>query len=229
MRECGNQRSSGHAAAHTEARVQRGLLWPCGRGLCTPAALDGGLAGSTADNHLTPSTVTQMFVVGADPEHASMHAHAACTLPSAAVQPIVEDRTQWGAECDFQQSAGLRRFCGRVQAACYGQPPRQTLPLRLWPWFWRRGRLAEPAQRARPPGALGFARRRARGFQGHRGRPSDLAPWGQSALAGRRLAAATAGLRKASEFFAHSCAIYSHNVNEPRGRARAPAPAGCGS
>ena len=32
---------------------------------------------------------------------------------------------------------------------------------------------------------------------------------------GRRLAAATAGLRKASELFAHSCPIYSHN--EPLG------------
>ena len=37
---------------------------------------------------------------------------------------------------------------------------------------------------------------------------------GPSALAGRRLAAATAGWRKASELFKHSCAIYSHN--EPR-------------
>ena len=31
---------------------------------------------------------------------------------------------------------------------------------------------------------------------------------------GRRLAAATAGLRKASELFAHSCPIYSHD-NQP--------------
>ena len=35
------------------------------------------IAESTTDDHLTlPSTLTQMFVVGADPEH------AACTLPS---------------------------------------------------------------------------------------------------------------------------------------------------
>ena len=52
----------------------------------------------------------------------------------------------------------------------------------------------------------------------------DLGPsrptLGPSALAGRRLAAATAGLRKASELFAHSCTIYSHN--EPFARAIQP-------
>jgi hypothetical protein len=50
-----------------------------------------------------------------------------------------------------------------------------------------------------------------------RGRPAPrlagpLRPTlGPSALAERRLAAATAGLRKASELFKHSCPIYSHN------------------
>ena len=46
---------------------------------------------------------------------------------------------------------------------------------------------------------------------GHRGRLH--VPWGHhaSALAGRRLAAAAAGLRKASELFKHARAIYSRN------------------
>ena len=38
---------------------------------------------STADDHLVPSTVTQMFVVGADPEH------AACTLYGANPTPAI--------------------------------------------------------------------------------------------------------------------------------------------
>ena len=89
---------------------------------------------------------------------------------------------------------------GRVQAACYGQPPRQTLPLRLR----RRGSRACPARHgARPTGR--------RGLQGHRGMHRGRPCLGPSALVGRRLAAATAGLRKASELFAQSCTIYSHN------------------
>ena len=43
---------------------------------------------------------------------------------------------------------------------------------------------------------------------------------GPSALAGRRLAAATAGLRKASELFVHSCVIDSHNEPDERRAAR---------
>ena len=38
-----------------------------------------------------------------------------------------------------------------------------------------------------------------------------MGPLTISPVAGRRLAAATAGLRKASELFAHPCPIYSHN------------------
>ena len=47
--------------------------------------------------------------------------------------------------------------------------------------------------------------------QGHRG-GADLGAI--TALAGRLRAAATAGLRKASELFKHSCTIYSHNEPE---------------
>ena len=65
--------------------------------------------------------------------------------------------------------------------------PRQTLPFRLR----RRGSRACPARHgARPTPRLAGP-----------SRPT----LGPSALAGRRLAAATAGLRKASELFKHSC------------------------
>ena len=80
---------------------------------------------------------------------------------------------------------GWSAALGRVQAACFGQPPRQTLPLRLR----RRGSRACPARHgARPAPRLAGPSR------------STLGP---SALAGRRLAGATAGLRKASELFRH--------------------------
>ena len=61
--------------------------------------------------------------------------------------------------------------------------------------------VAEPAQRATE-----LARRR--GLQGEAPSRPTLGP---SALAGPRLAAAMAGLRKASELFAQSCTIYSRN------------------
>ena len=57
--------------------------------------LDGGVDGRRPP---LPSTVTQMFVVGADPEH------AACTSLSTADQPIVDERTQWQAS---------QRLCSR--------------------------------------------------------------------------------------------------------------------
>ena len=89
---------------------------------------------------------------------------------------------------------GWSAALGRVQAACYGQPPRQTLPFRLR----RRGSRACPARHgARPTPRLAGP-----------SRPT----LGPSALAGRRLAAATAGLRKASELFKHSCTNDSCNT-----------------
>ena len=78
-------------------------------------------------------------------------------------------------------------------AEAFCSAPRQTLPLRLR----RRGSRACPARHgARPAPRLAGP-----------SRPT----LGPSALAGRRLAAATAGLRKASEPFKRSCPIHNHN------------------
>ena len=66
--------------------------------------------------------------------------------------------------------------------------------------------VAEPAQHATE-----LARRRGLQARAIGGRPCSLL--GPSALAGRQLAAAKAGLRKASELFKHSCPLYTHTTS----------------
>ena len=133
-------------------------------------------------------------------------------------------------ECGDQQSAAGPAALREGRTECYGQLPRQTLPF-----------PASGAQRctsracAQVPGASGssaaahatggrrrevteLARPPGRGFgtQGHRGRPWRLGP-SALPLAGRRLAAATAGWRVAEgvrAFCTFMSDIFTHD-NQP--------------
>ena len=101
-------------------------------------------------------------------------------------------------ECARQQSDGLRRSERRPGSMLWSAAATTIAFMRLR----RRGSRACPARHgARPAPRLSGP-----------SRPT----LGPSALAGRRLAAATAGLRKASELFKHSCATYTHATrNQP--------------
>ena len=179
-------------------RPLRGLLWPCGRHLRPVHA--SSMVGSTADDHLTVDGGA-MFVVGADPSMLLGPSRAPQTIrlltaalstPSRAPQTI---------------SDGLRRSGGSQQRAMVSRRDKHCL-------------CASGAEVAEPRAVPSAPRssRPAPRLAGARAIETDLGAISRpSALAGRRLAAATAGWRKASELFKHSCPIYSHtNGAEPR-------------
>ena len=159
----------------------------------------------------------QMFVVGADPELCNPE-HAAGPSLSAADQLTVltgaAHRTQHPATRPLSAPVNSWLLCGaqRAVSVAVGR--------------WAPSSMLWSAAATNKKYCLSASARRLR-RRGSRKPSLPSAPRSSrlgealgaiSPLAGRRLAAATADLRKASELFAHSCRVndiaYSHN--EPR-------------
>ena len=171
----------------TEAR-EGCAEWPCGRGLCTP-----GRRRSRRPTTTLPSTVTTMFVVSAAPSMLE------CTFYAFGSARILELLTAaLSGSAAVKNSTSAEGVDGTFQHAQVSRRDK-PLPFRLR----RRGSRARPARHGASPGAERLA---------GPSRPT----LGPSALAGRRLATATAGLRKASELFKLSCTYYGlYSCNEP--------------
>ena len=157
---------------------QGGLPGHCWRGLSMSARWLRRRPTTTSPSAVTPmlsSALTPSMLLG--PPCTSQHAGCLTAVHSV-------DAT----ECRHQAAAGLRRSLRAVpRTASFCLRRRQTLPSGLR----RRGRKACPSRHgARPALRLACPSR------------PTMRP---SALPGRRLATAVAGLRKASELFKHSC------------------------